>query len=71
MLSGLSYGPFSFQTVNPLNRVLTETERTNNCFIALLEAGPSIRLPRVLQRVCVQCVDEGEDVMMMMIMKTI
>lgn len=44
MITSLSYGPFSFWTVNSLNRVLTEMEHRNNCFIAPYEAGPSIRL---------------------------
>lgn len=48
-------GPFLFRTVNYLKRILTEMERRNNCFIAPVEAGPSIRLPRVLQRVCTMC----------------
>lgn len=51
----LSYGPFSFQTVHSLNRVLTEMERRNNCFIAPFEAGPSIRLPCVLHWMCIMC----------------
>lgn len=59
MNSGLSNESFSFRTVNSLNRVLTEIECRNNCFIALFEAGPSIRLP--VHQECVQCVD-GEGI---------
>ncbi len=55
MIIDVSYGLLSFRTVNSLNKVLTEMESRNNCFIALFEAGPSIRLPRVLKWMCTMC----------------
>lgn len=64
MIAGLSYGLLSFRTVNSLNKVLTEMERRNNCFIALFEAGPSIRLPCVLKWMRTMC-GWGWDLVMM------